>query len=178
MFNFFGSKQKGQANLAEKDSANKIFILGSYESTLFAFSLIDNLKNYNESNSLLFKTYKALNCHKDDFIRSFYLLQDVVLFCEKDPLFGNNELTDNIRFLYSQEITYFLDVPIESIPTDKKQNSSFGRQFKLLENLGPKELEDLTLVNWRNSEQWMYWANEYGSNELGDYCRKMAERPL
>lgn len=177
MFNLFKSKRNIQTNPAGKESKKNIFVLGSYDSTVYALSLIDKLNKCNESNSLLFKTYEALACPKDDFKKSFYFLQDVIFFCKEDPLYDNNELLNNIKYLYSQVLTYLLDVPNASVPTDKKHNYSFGRQFKLIENIGTKELEDLTLVNWRNSAQWTFWGARYGANELGDYCRMMAQKP-
>lgn len=175
MFNFLRPKKETQHSLSERKTNIKDFMLCSQESSRYALSVVEKLISYNESNSLLFKTYKALDCSKEDLVKSLYFLQDVTLFCKEDPLYNNSDLRNKLRFLYSQVLTYYLDVPTEALPADKKENYAFGRQFNLLAYLGPRELENLTLVNWRNSEQWKFWGSKYGDNELGDYCRLKAQ---
>ena len=174
MFKFLKKNRAIKPEASETGS----FILCSSESIGYALSNIDELDNYNNTNNNHFKSYSALVCPKDNLIRSFYFLRDVIQFCEKEPIYQNKELDHSLRSMYYLVNTYFLDVPLEIIPLNKSENYEFGRQFKLSENLASKELQDLTLAYWRNQEQWKFWAANYGDNVLGKYCERMSKNRL
>jgi hypothetical protein len=146
-------------------------------SIAYAIRIIGKVEKLFDSKKGMFNSYRQLDCPKEDVIKSFYFLTDCVRFCKSKPIYKNEELVTQIKAMYARVSLYFLDVPIDNIPTEAMENYKYGKQFGLQERLGESEIRDLALVDWRNSEQWEYWAkNKYGNNELGKYCNKMAEK--
>jgi hypothetical protein len=166
MFNFF------KKSIDKTKNEKQFFSLCFADSIQYALSNLEILNNYNNTKRSLFKSYYGLKISKEELIKSFYFLQDVIIFCKEQPIYQNEELASNIKSMYLKVNLFFLEVPEEQIPEEQMQNFAFGRKFKLQENLGPKELQDLTLVDWRNREQWEYWEKRYGNNELGLYCKR------
>lgn len=147
------------------------FKLCSIESISFAFENIEELTKNNERDKRYFKSFRSLKCSKNDLKRSFYFLKDCIYFCEAEAFFKDQEFLNNLRGLEMLVIYTYLDVEPNEIPHEKMENFEFGKKFELTSDLGGKELEELKLIDWRNTQQWIFWAERYGLNsELGKYC--------
>lgn len=151
------------------------FKLGEKSSIAIAAANIQELTENNEKNRGYYKSFRSLNCSKEDLKRSFYFLKDCILFCKEEPIYNNKEMLSNLRFLEMNVVLNYLDVESDQIPTDKIQNFRYGQQFKLNESLDVKQLEELKLIDWRSKEHWRFWVIEYGiESSLGKFCLERA----
>ena len=153
------------------------FVLGSKESISHAFAIIDELHKNNQREKNHFKSFRSLSCSREDLKRSFYFLKDCIYFCKDESIYNNKDLLTNLNFLETSMILTYLDVDPNSIPTEVRENYTFGRQFALDQNLSAKQLSELELIDWRSKEQWQFWANGYGTdNIIGQYCLERANQ--
>jgi hypothetical protein len=152
--------------------SNNQFKMCDKTSIALAFSNLDKLSKLLEKNKALFKSFRSISCSKDDLIRSFYFLNDVTIFCKKEPIFNSSDLQSNVGSLQALVNLYFIDVDPNLIPSEFSENYEFGSKNKIDES----QIDELKLINWRNKDQWKYWAAKYGDNECGKYCFQMAEK--
>lgn len=158
-------------NLAENKIRNKSFFLSEYSKENFdkAMLCVNDLIQNNEKSSQLHMSYKTLKYSKEKIELSFYYLLDSVLFDEYSPIYENKDFANNLRGLHMMMLLNYLDVEPNEIPKNKFEEIKFGGDLRI--NLGKNQLEITGLINWRNREQWIYFANNFGlEDELGKLC--------